>query len=85
MTRMMQEGSQNESNYVTEYNEVISEISKICAAISTNQANPMQTKPVNEPPPKQSSLVMMLPLDVMAGLALDSLEGEGTNVSLAAD
>ena len=48
MTRMMQEGSQNESNYVTEYNEVISEISKICAAISTNQANPMQAKPVNE-------------------------------------
>ena len=42
-------------------------------------------KPINEPPPKQSSLVMMLPLDVMAGLALDSLEGEGTNVSVAAD
>ena len=34
MSKMMQEGQ--ESNYVTEYNEVIAEISKICGIIMAN-------------------------------------------------
>ena len=36
MTKMMQEGSENQSNYVTEYNEVIAEISQICNKIMVN-------------------------------------------------
>ena len=33
MIKMMQEGSQSESNYVAEYNEVVAEVSKICTNI----------------------------------------------------
>jgi len=33
MQKMMQEGTQNESNYQTEYNDVVDEISKICSQI----------------------------------------------------
>ena len=36
MSKMMAEDSQNESNYVTEYNEVIAEISQICGHILAN-------------------------------------------------
>ena len=36
MAKMMQD----DSNYVTEYNEVIAEISKICALILFNSKNP---------------------------------------------
>ena len=42
MTKMMQEGSTDESDYVIEYNEVVAEISKICNVIMTNQKAKMQ-------------------------------------------
>ena len=48
MSKMMQEGSQNESNYVTEYNEVVAEISQICNMIMANQKAPNQARPLNE-------------------------------------
>ena len=44
MSKMMRA----ESNYVTEYNEVIAEISKICAIIQFNNKNPQAGPPLNE-------------------------------------
>lgn len=40
MSKMMQEGSQNESNYVAEYNEVIAGISQICGQIMLKNKQP---------------------------------------------
>lgn len=44
MTKMMQD----ESNFVSEYNEVIAEISKICSHIMANSKQPGSTAPINE-------------------------------------
>ena len=41
MSKMMQD----ESNYVAEYNEVIAEISKVCALIQYNIKNPAGSGP----------------------------------------
>ena len=48
MSKMMQENSQNESNYVAEYNEVISGISQICGQIMLKNKQPNQALPINE-------------------------------------
>ena len=36
MSKMLQEGSQGESHYVKEYNEVVAHISQICNNIMAN-------------------------------------------------
>ena len=48
MTKMMQEEAQSESNYVAEYNDVISEISKICSIIMATNKNVQNATPLNE-------------------------------------
>ena len=48
MSKMMQEGTKNESNYQTEYNDVVAEISGICNTIMANQKAPNTARPVNE-------------------------------------
>ena len=50
MNRMMQEGTQEESHYVKEYNEVVAHISQICNHIMANQKLPagQEAKPINE-------------------------------------
>ena len=50
MNRMMQEGTQEESHYVKEYNEVVAHISQICNHIMANQKLPagQEAKPIDE-------------------------------------
>mmetsp|Transcript_20988 Transcript_20988/g.28237 ORF Transcript_20988/g.28237 Transcript_20988/m.28237 type:complete len:146 (+) Transcript_20988:1007-1444(+) len=40
--------TQDESNYIAEYNEVISEISKVCGTIQMNLKSPSAGPPLNE-------------------------------------